>query len=85
MENLIDTLAIYAAENLIPRFQEETAAQTRAAWREVNQLAGQLKALGPETEKWVEALKLELLKIDTNHERATLLSGISIGLELGRL
>ncbi len=62
MESLIDVLAIYAAENLIPRFQE-----------------------GPEAEEWVEALKLELLKIDTNHERATLLSGISIGLELGRL
>ena len=85
MEDLIDVLAIYAAEYLIPRFQEETAAQTRAAWREVNQLAGQLKALGPEAEEWVEALKLELLKIDTNHERATLLAGISIGLELGRL
>lgn len=85
MESLIDVLAIYAAENLIPRFREETAAQTRAAWREVNQLTGQLKALGPETEKWVEALKLELLKIDTNQERATLLAGISIGLELGRL
>lgn len=85
MESLIDVLAIYAAENLIPRFQEETATQTRAAWREVNQLTGQLKALGPETEKWVEALKLELLKIDTNQERATLLAGISIGLELGRL
>ena len=25
MESLIDVLAIYAAENLIPRFREETA------------------------------------------------------------
>ena len=85
MEPLIDALTIYAAENLIPRFQKETAAQTRAAWRKVNQLVSQLKALDPEAEKWIEALKAEMLKIDTNQERAALLAGISIGLELGRL
>jgi len=85
METLIDALTLYAVENLIPRFQRETAPQTRAAWHKVDQLVEQLKALGPEAEKYVEKLHVELLTIDSNHERATLLAGISIGLELGRL
>ena len=85
MESLIDALTLYAAENLIPRFQKETAVETKAAWRKVDQLTGQLRALGPKEEKWMDELKEELLTIDYNHERATLLAGISIGLELGRL
>ena len=85
MESLIDALTLYAAENLIPHFQKETAAQTRAAWYEADKLTSQLKALGPEAENWIDELKAELLKIDINQERAVLLAGISIGLELGRL
>ena len=85
MESLIDALTLYAAENLISRFQQETAVQTRAAWREVDWLTNQLETVSPEAKKWMEALKEELLKIDINQERAVLLAGISIGLELGRL
>ena len=85
MESLIDALTIYDAENLISRFQQETAVQTRAAWREVDRLTNQLETVSPEAKKWMEALKEELLKIDINQERAVLLAGISIGLELGRL
>lgn len=85
MESLIDALTLYAAENLIFRFQQETAVQTRAAWREVDRLTNQLETVSPEAKKWMEALKEELLKIDINQERAVLLAGISIGLELGRL
>ena len=85
MESLIDALTLYAAENLISRFQQETAVQTRAAWREVDRLTTQLETVSPEAKKWMEALKEELLKIDINQERAVLLAGISIGLELGRL
>ena len=85
MKSLIDALTLYAAENLISRFQQETAVQTRAAWREVDRLTNQLETVSPEAKKWMEALKEELLKIDINQERAVLLAGISIGLELGRL
>ena len=38
METLLDALTLYAAENLIPRFQRETAAQTRTAWHKVDRL-----------------------------------------------
>ena len=85
MESLTDALVLYANENLVSRFQRETAAQTRVAWRKVDQLTEQLKASGPEAVKLMDQLKEELLTIDSNHERATLLAGISIGLELGRL
>ena len=85
MTELIDALILYANENLIPRFQRETAAQTRAAWRKVDQLTEELKALSPEAREHMEQLKEELLTIDSSHERAALLAGISIGLELGRL
>lgn len=85
METVLDTLVLYAAENLIPRFQQETAAQTRAAWRKVDQLVEQLKALSPEADQYLEQLHSELLTIDFNHERAVLKAGLSIGLELGRL
>ena len=63
MESLIDALTLYAAENLISRFQQETAVQTRAAWREVDRLTNQLETVSPEAKKWMEALKEELLKM----------------------
>ena len=85
METLLDALTLYAAENLIPRFQRETAAQTRTAWHKVDQLVEQLRALSPEADQYLEQLCSELLTIDFNHERATLRAGLSIGLELGRL
>lgn len=85
MTELIDALTLYANENLIPRFQRETAAQTHVAWRNVDQLAQQLKALSPEAGEHMEQLKEELLIIDSSHERAALLAGVSIGLELGQL
>ena len=85
METLADALTQYAAENLIPRLQQKTAAQTRAACYEADRLTSQLKALGPEAQKWMEQLEKELLVIDTNYEQASLLAGISIGLKLGQL
>ncbi len=85
MSDLMDDLTLYAAENLIPRFQQETAAQTRAAWRKVDQLVEQLKALSPEADRYLEQLHSEPLTIDSNHKRASLQAGLSIGLKLGRL
>ncbi len=85
METLVDALTQYANETLIPRFERETAGRTRAIWHKVDELTEQLEALGPDAERWMGELKKELLNIDVNHERATLLAGISIGLELGRL
>ena len=51
METLLDALTLYAAENLIPRFQRETAAQTRTAWHKVDRLVEQLRALSPEADQ----------------------------------
>lgn len=85
MRDLIDDLSLYAAENLIPRFQQETAAQTRIAWHKVDMLVDQLKALNPEAEQYLEQLHSELLTIEFNRERAILQAGLSIGLKLGRL
>ncbi|MEH2941201.1 hypothetical protein AALA83_05410 [Oscillospiraceae bacterium 44-5] len=85
MKTLIDVLALYAAENLVPCFQKDTAAQTRAAYHKADQLTGRLEALSPEAAQWMDALKTEQLTVSLNQERAVLLAGISIGLELGRL
>ena len=85
MTDLIDDLSLYAAENLVPRFQRETAAQTKTAWHNVDRLVEKLKALSPEADQYLEELLNELLTIDFNHERAVLLAGLSIGLELGQL
>jgi len=85
METLIDALLRYANENLVRRLQQDTAAETRAACNRVDQLTSQLEALGPEAEKWMGELRGEQAMIDVNNERAVLLAGISIGLELGRL
>jgi len=85
METLIDALVMYAAEHRTPRFEQETALQTRAALREVEELVEQLKALSPEVEAYLEKLREKLVEIDRSYERATLLCGISIGLDLGRL
>ncbi len=43
MTDLIDALVLYADEHLISRFQQETAVQTRIAWRKVTQLTDQIK------------------------------------------
>ncbi len=85
MGDLIDDLSLYAVENLIPRFQQETAAQTRTAWHKVDRLVEQLKALSPEADRYLEQLQNELLTIDFYRGRAVLQAGLSIGLELGRL
>ena len=85
MTDLIDALSLYAAETLVPRFQRETATQTKAAWHNVGRLVEKLKALSPEAGQYMEELLNELLTIDFNHERAVLMAGLSIGLELGRL
>ena len=82
MKTLVDVLALYAAENLVPCFQKDTAAQTRAAYHKADQLTGRLEALSPEAAQWMDALKTEQLTVSLNQERAVLLAGISIGLEL---
>ena len=85
MTKLIDALTLYAYENAIPRFQRETAAQTRIAQQNAAELSDKLTALSSEAPMLLEKLKEEWDAINDNHTRATLLAGISIGLELGRL
>ena len=85
METLLDVLAQYAEENLIARFLREYTPQLQKAQLRADHLTKELRALSPEVEKTVEDLKIELGNIHFCHEQAFLLSGISIGLELGRL
>lgn len=87
METLLDVLTQYAEENLVVRFLREYAPQIKAARLRADRLTEELKALHPDSETQVEQLELEL-ELGGVHfcrEQAFLLSGISIGLELGRL
>lgn len=85
MKNLLDILMQYAEENLVVRLQRETAGMTRLAQQKADALTGRLSALSTDAEKWLEELKVEWAELNDSHEKALLLSGISIGLELGRL
>lgn len=85
MEPLLETLTQYAEENLVVRLLRENIPQIRAARVRAEQLTNQLKATNPEAEKQVEKLEIALNNIHSCREQAFLLSGISIGLELGRL
>ena len=85
MENLLELLTQYAEENLVTRFLREYAPQIKAARFWADQTAETLKALKPEMAEQVDRLKNELDKVYSCREQAFLLSGISIGLELGRL
>ena len=58
----------------------KTSARFRA-----NQITKALSALNPEAEEQIETLEMELNNIHAYREQALLLSGISIGLKLGRL
>ena len=84
METLLYDLVQYAEENLITRFLREYAPQYQEAEEQVERLAELLKAL-PEAEAPMKKLNFELNTVSSCREQAFLLSGISIGLELGRL
>lgn len=85
METLLDVLTQYAEENLVVRFLREYAPQIKAARLRADRLTEELKALHPDSETQVEQLEMELGGVHFCREQAFLLSGISIGLELGRL
>lgn len=85
METLLELLTQYAEENLIVRLLREYAPQIRTARFRADQVTETLKELSPETAEQVDRLKNELDKVYSCREQAFLLSGISIGLELGRL
>ena len=85
METLLEVLTQYAEENLVLRFLAEYAPQIQGAQARAERLDQQLKGLGPDASERVEALRTELDQVCSCREQALLLSGISIGLELGRL
>lgn len=85
METLLDALTQYAEENLVVRLLRENTPQIQAARLRAEQLSEKLIALNPESEVCIEKLEDELNNIHACRERAFLLSGISVGLELGRL
>ena len=85
MGTLLEILTQYAEENLVLRFLREKTPQVRAARIRADGLAEKLKALNPDTEKYVEELEIELDNVHFCREQAFLLSGIAIGLELGQL
>ena len=85
MTQLENTLFLYAQENLIRRMlREENAALSRTE-REAEGLMEQLKALGGEAERLAKELRFQNDTVSSLLEEAAFLSGLSIGLELGRL
>ena len=85
MENLLDILTQYAEENLLPKLLRVNTPQIEKARLRADRLAEELRTLAPEAEEWVEELEVEWGNINFCREQAFLLSGVSIGLELGRL
>ena len=85
METLLEVLAQYAEENLMLRLLREYTPQIQAAQLRADQLKKELKVLAPEAEARLEKLETELSGIHFCREQASLLAGVSIGLELGRL
>lgn len=85
METLLDILTQYAEENLVYRLLRENAPQIRAARAQADRLVKELKSHSPEAAEKIEELEAELDAVQTCRNQAFLLSGISIGLELGRL
>lgn len=85
MESLIDILTQYAEKNLVSRFLREHTPKIQTARLRANIEAETLRALSPSAAEHVEKLKAELDDVRHCREQAFLLSGVSIGLELGRL
>lgn len=85
METLLELLTQYAEENLLVHYLREYTPQIQTARFRADQTAETLKALKPEMAEQVDRLKNELDNVHLCREQAFLLSGISIGLELGRL
>lgn len=67
------------------RLLREYTPQIQAAQLRADQLKKELKVLAPEAEARLEKLETELGSIHFCREQASLLAGVSIGLELGRL
>lgn len=85
METLLEVLTQYVEENLVLRYLGKYTPQIGAARARAEMAAKALRALSPEAPDCVEALETELGQVNSCREQAFLLSGISIGLELGRL
>lgn len=84
MGMLLDVLTQYAKENLVSRFLLEAGPEFSELETQVEQLTQQLKAL-PEAEALTKKLTFHLDSASLCRNQAFLLSGISIGLSLGRL
>ena len=85
MEILLGVLMQYAEENLVSRFLLETGPQFAEAEVLTEELTARLSTISPETEDCVKRLTFHQDTVSICRERAFLLSGISIGLALGRL
>ena len=85
METILEVLTQYVEENLVTRFLREYTSQIQTARFRADQVTEVLKELYPETAEQVDWLKSELDNVHLCRNQAFLLSGISIGLELGRL
>lgn len=85
MTELLDTLYIYAAENLVVGFKQENAIKNHIAQRKAEELTNQLKNMAPGVKDHVEELKLVWDTMNDYHSQAVFLAGLSIGLALGQL
>lgn len=85
METLLDVLMRYAEEDLVSRYLREQFPQSREAEGQTDRLLQQLREMGPEAAACVKRLAFELDTLPICQKQAFLLSGVSIGLDLGRL
>lgn len=85
MNRMLETLYVYAAEHLVVKYQQETAAKRRTAQHKAEELLERLNRTAPGAEECVEELKALWDTMNDYHSRAVFLAGLSIGLDLGRL
>lgn len=85
MTTLFETLYTYAAEHLVAKYQQKTAARSRAAQRKAEELSERLNSIAPGAEECVNELQALWDTMDDYHSQAVFLAGLSVGLELGRL
>jgi len=84
METLIDALHVYAQENLVGKRLQSREYRQAAAGIEESWNAFKATLTAEQGAK-LAALMSREIKIDRLEDKAALLAGISIGLELGRL
>ena len=85
MTPLQTALYLFAAEQRMHGFSQKNGAACWEARRTVDRAAQQLTAMGEAAAEWAWQLRDGMDTLASYQEEASFLTGLSIGLELGRL